>query len=389
MKMPPYLLVLSLLMVTKVMAGEKVNWRGFVAQGVIQAEHSNYIEDDGGVSVKLTEIGLNASYTLDTNLRVAGQVVYLNGGNRYPEGVRIDYLFLDWSAVNTLDWQVNMHLGRVKNYHWLYSSTRDVPHTRPTIVLPQSIYFDNFRDVALGVDGLAVVANTNNDFGDWEFNWSYGKSTISEEQTKNLVGQISTGDLDQRFVHQANFVWHDQKLRLGAGLLDSGFEYTQGPSDPFFDGNAEVQRLMIRAIYETESWQLAAEIFRERTMYDDLVFPGFSNDSTGEGGFVQGQYYINPELTLTARLDIFDVNRKDRDGRIREQQSGGTAPAYFGFQDQATFGVSWDFAKNWRVQAEVHRVKGTGRLAPVFIPNTVLNDRKYWSIWGLQLAHWF
>ena len=388
--MRPIAIFLTLmLLVFDAFGSDDFNWRGFVAQGVIQAEHSNFVEHDGEVSTKLTEIGLNGSYKLSNNLRLAGQVIYLNGGNRYPEGPRVDYLFLDWQVINSLDWQVNLHVGRVKNHHWLYSATRDVPHTRPTIVLPQSIYFDNFRDVALGVDGVAVIANSHNEFGEWEFDWSYGKSTVSDEQSKNLVGRVSTGDLDQRYVQQANIEWQRNSLKLGVGVLDSEFEYSRGPQDPFFDGVAEVQRIMLRAIYEESNWQLAAELFRERAIYEDLVFPTFYNDSTAEGGYLQGQYFYNKDIILTARLDIFDLNRKDRDGTIRALESVGTIPAYFGFQDQATAGISWDFRKNWRLQAEFHRVKGTGRLAPVFIPNTQLNDRKYWSIWGVQVIHWF
>ncbi|MBU2879085.1 TonB-dependent receptor [Aliiglaciecola lipolytica] len=370
-------------------SSDNFNWRGFIAQGVIQAQNSNYIDDEGDVTLKLTEIGLNGSYTLDSNFRVAGQVVYLNGGNRYPEGFRVDYLFLDWRAISTLDWQVNVHLGRVKNYHWLYSSTRDVPHTRPTIILPQSIYFDAFRDVALGVDGVALVANTSNTLGDWEFNWSYGSSPISQEQTKNLIAEIATGDIEQKFVHQGNFVWHNQAVKFSVGLLDSKFKYNSGENDAFFDGDAQIQRFMLQGTYETQNWQLAMELFRERSIYSNLVYLGFNNDSHGEGGYIQGRYNVSKDISLTARLDIFDLDRKDRSGEARSALSGGIVPAYFGYQDQFTLGTSWTFSENWQVQAEFHRVKGTGRLAPVFMPNTIQNDHKYWNIWGVQLAHWF
>ncbi|MFA3791233.1 TonB-dependent receptor [Aliiglaciecola sp. SL4] len=371
-------------------SSDNFNWRGFVAQGLIQAEHSNYIDDEGDLTLKLTEVGLNGSYTFEnSNFRVAGQVVYLNGGNRYPEGFRVDYLFFDWRAITNLDWQVNVHLGRVKNYHWLYSSTRDVPHTRPSIILPQSIYFDAFRDVALGVDGVAVVANTSNSWGDWEFNWSYGNSPISEEQTKNLIAPTSMGNIEQEYVHQGNLVWHDQVLILSAGLLDSKFEYVSGAQDFFIDGKAQVQRIILQGTYETQNWLLAFELFRERNIYNNLIFDGFINNTQSEGGYVQGRYLINKDLALTTRLDIFDLDRKDRNGETRSAQSGGQIPAYFGYQDQFTLGVSWTFAEDWQLQAEFHRVKGTGRLAPVFMPNIMHNDRKYWNIWGVQFAHWF
>ncbi|GAB5382396.1 MAG: hypothetical protein Alis3KO_38550 [Aliiglaciecola sp.] len=366
-----------------------LQWHGFVAQGLIDAQNSNFVDDHGDISLKLTEIGINGSYRLGSRFRVAGQAVYLNGGNRYPEGIRADYLFFDWKAVASLDWQVNVHAGRVKNYHWMYSATRDVPHTRPTIILPQSIYFDSFRDVALGVDGLAVVANTSNSWGDWEYYWSYGSSPISREQTSNLVGQRFTGDFKQKFVQQFNTVWQRSNVRLGIGILDSDFEYTQGADDSFVDGDVSIKRLLIQASYAASNWQIAGELFRERTAYTDILFPNFFDDATAEGGYIQGRYLYSSDLTFTARLSLFDQNREDRDGRIREAATMGAIPAYFGFQDTFTLGLSWDPAPNWRTQLEFHRVKGTGRLAPVLIPNVEVNDQKYWNIWAAQLMYWF
>ena len=145
---------------------ESLKINGFVAQGIIQARNSNFVTNDGDVSLKLTEVGISSAYRINPAFRVAGQAVYLEGGNRYPDGLRIDYLFLEWQLFNNLDWHIKTQLGRNKNYHWLYSSTRDVPHTRPTIVLPQSLYFDILRDVALGVDGLALIAQTHNKLGE-------------------------------------------------------------------------------------------------------------------------------------------------------------------------------------------------------------------------------
>lgn len=393
MKGPIYVSIAMLLMVicssSKAFASKNLNWHGFVAQGLIQAQDSNFVDDHGDYSLKLTEIGINGSYRLDPRFRLAGQVVYLNGGNRYPEGIRADYLFLDWRAIATLDWQVNVHVGRVKNYHWMYSATRDVPHTRPTILLPQSIYFDNFRDVALGADGVAVVANTSNSWGDWEYNWSYGKSPISREQTANLVGRRFTGDFDQKFVHQFNTIWQQRNLRFGIGVLDSDFEYKQGADDSFVDGEVTIRRLLIRASYETSKWQIAGELVRDHSIYTDILFPTFVDDTRSEGGYVQGRYRYSPDLNFTARLSLYDKNREDRDGRGLEIDTMGEIPAYFGFHDTFTIGMSWEPAQNWRTQVEFHRVKGTGRLAPLLFPDVEANSQKYWNIWAAQLMYWF
>lgn len=370
---------------------DEINWHGFASQGVIQAQDTNYVENNGDLSFKLTEVGLNASYRINSSLRIAGQAVYLNGGNRYPEGPRLDYLILDWQLVNNIDWQVNLHLGRYKNYHWLYSSTRDVPHTRPTIILPQSVYFDVFRDVALGTDGISMQAQTSNDLGDWELNWSMGSTPISNEQTENLLGQFSSGNLTLKFDHKATLFWQPKEtnLRVGVSYLRAEFDYDQGMSDLYIDGDAVSRRIMGSVTYLSENWDLAIEVLRERVVYNDFIFQGFKIDATAEGGYLQGRYFVNRDITLTARLDLFDLDRTDRSGKRRQLQSGGVVPAYFGFQDQATVGASWDFAQNWRVQSEFHRVKGTGRLAPVLMPNTALNHSKYWNIWAIQFMYWF
>jgi hypothetical protein len=366
-------------------------WNGFVAQGAMQAKNSNFVESNGDVSFKLTELGLNASYRISNNLRLAGQAVYLNGGNRYSEGVRVDYLFVDWQIYSDIDWLFNVHLGRYKNYHWLYSSTRDVPHTRPSIVLPQSSYFDIFRDVALGADGLAIRANRTSEIGDWQFNWSYGSSSISHEQMTNLLSPMATGKLKQDFDHQMSLNWTSEESvwQLGINLLDADFVYHAGESDVFVGGNVTTQRLMLNAAYHSQNWELVTELVKERVILKNIVFNSFENDTTAEGGFVQWRYFVKRDQTLMLRLDLYDRNRKNRNGSLLPQQTGGLALSYFGYMDQATVGYSWDFAHNWRLQAEYHKVKGAGRLAPVLIPDTQVNADKYWDMWAIQLMYWF
>ena len=182
------LLFAVLLCASPVLGAAELAWHGFMAQGVSRSQHSGFINNSGDWSAELTELGLNGHLSISPALRLAGQLVYLNGGNRYPPGLRVDYLFLDWTAYSSLDWQLNLYAGRYKNQHWLYSSTRDVPFTRPSIVLPQSIYFDAFRDVAVSSDGAALRAHSGNTVGDFTFNWSYGTTPISQKQSQLLLG---------------------------------------------------------------------------------------------------------------------------------------------------------------------------------------------------------
>jgi hypothetical protein len=266
-----------------------------------------------------------------------------------------------------------------------------VPHTRPSIVLPQSLYFDIFRDVALGVDGLVLIAQTHNKWGEWDINFSYGNSRISEQQKVNLLGSNASGKLKHDFDTQFSLYWRPKltNFQLGLSLLDADFSYKQGANDTLFTGDETSQRFMLNFLYQGQRWEIASEIMRERVIAENILFPGLSSDTTADGGYLQARYFLSKQLTLLARLDIYDRDRQDREGKNIETLSQGLVPGYFGLMDQATAGVTWKFANNMQIQAEYHRVKGTARLAPIFTPNTVLNDSKYWDMWAVQLMYWF
>lgn len=367
----------------------KIKWHGFAAQGIIQAEGSNFVNNDGDVSLELTEIGLNASYRINRHFRVAGQGVYLNGGNRFANGARLDYLFLDWQIHNTFDSQINVFLGRNKNYHRLYSATRDVPHTRSSIVLPQSLYIDVFRDVSIGTDGIFMRGHFNNSLGEWDVNWNYGFSEISDKQLKLFVSPLAQGDLKLEFEHQASFNWRpkNSQMELGASILDSKFDYKASENEPFINGQTTVQGLYLNYQYNSEFWSITSELVRFRFVTDNFLFPDLHSDAQAEGGYVQGKLFFSSSLSAMLRLDIYDADRKDRDGALQEATTG--IPRYFGFMDQATVGLTWNIAPNWRLQGEYHRVKGTARLAPILVPDLVNNNQKYWDVWALQLMYWF
>ncbi|MDP4535841.1 hypothetical protein Q3O60_06555 [Alkalimonas collagenimarina] len=380
-----------LLMGMSVSCATEVQWHGFVAQGAIQAEKSNFINQTGDPSLALTEVGVNALIQLNPRWRVAGQVVYLDGGNRYPDGLKLDYLFVDWTLVNQLDWQLNLYIGRYKNQHWIYSSTRDVPLTRPSIVLPQSVYFDAFRDIAVSSDGLALKTRLDNRLGHFELNWSLGSTPLSRTQTKLLLGEQVQGQSKQKYVHQASAFWQPTETNwtVGLSLLDSEFSYYTSAMDIMFDGDFVVQRLMLNAHYVQARWQLISEVFQERMDTVGFFEPQFSLQQFGQGGYVQGLYQLNTRTKLQATLDYYVVNKDDRRGQQLMASTGGMVPAYFGYQHSASVGISFELADRLRLQAEHHWVEGTGRLAPTVLPDLQTNTHQYWQLWALQLMYWF
>jgi hypothetical protein len=371
---------------------EPLQIHGFVAQGVIDASNSNFINNDESLSFELTEIGLNASYQLNDDFRIAGQAVYLNGGNRYHPGLRLDYLLLEWDAFHNEAWQASFYVGRVKNNHWLYSSTRDIPFARPSIINPQVTYFDGFRDIAVGGDGAAVkITYSNDDLGEFDFNFSRGESAISDEQADVNIGEQALGSIDHDLDTQMSLYWRPSysQWQIGLSSNDSSFSYKSAVVDSFFDSDFIFKLYTVNALYEGEFWQFSAELVQERLAIDGFYSPEFQRDEIGQGYYAQARYQIERYLSFTLRYERFYVNKNDKNGSELEQNSGGLIPAYFGFHNDAMIGLSYDFSSNFRMNAEYHWMQGAARLSPVVQPDPIANDSKNWQVWAIQFMYWF
>lgn len=373
------------------LAAGPIEWHGFVAQGLILAQDSGFANRSGKLSAELTELGLNSRFKLAPSLHVAGQVVYLDGGNRYPSGLRLDYLLLDWYFYNNSNWQANAYLGRFKNQHWLYSSTRDVPFTRPAIVLPQSVYFDAFRDIAVSSDGVALQARHNNTLGDFTFDWGIGTSPVSDAQGKLLLGIDIAGDLTLDFDHQASVIWQPELSHFSYGivLLDSNFSYHAATSGQYYPADFSVRRVMFSLRYQLEQWEFSSELQQERINISGFFSPLFQQDTIGQGGYLLAQFRQTPRLKWFAMLDYSVANKDDRHGKQLSANSGGEVPAYFGYQQSVAAGLSFDLSDTLRLSAEAHFVEGTGRLSPVILPDLVANRHKYWQLYAVQLMYRF
>jgi len=390
------LLLLLSCNVSKALADEtksKLQWHGFISQGVIDVDGSDFVNDDGDLSTELTEVGLNTNYQLSDDLRFAVQAVYLNGGNRFHSGARIDYMLIDWSVYNSIDWQANIYFGRFKNNHWLYSSTRDVPFARPSIVLPQSVYFDGFRDIAVGGDGVAFKISHNDDvYGEFDFNFSYGTSPIPDTQQKILLSESALGDVKQDIDLQSSFYWQPSfsQWRFGLSLLNAEFSYSENRAyDNFASGDFTFQFYTMNALYEGEKWEFSGEIYQERFVVEGFYVPQFHADDIGQGYYIQSRYKMNDKLTFLARAEHFYLNKEDKKGKQLERNTAGQIPGYFGYHSDATLGLSYDFSSDIKLRVEHHWMRGAARLTPIVLPNTQLNNSEYWQMWAVQLMYWF
>ena len=130
---------------------------GFASQGLVSTDRNNFFGDsEDRFSAQFTELGINVSALPNPDLKLAAQILSRRAGAVDNGSPRLDYAFVDYRLASSQSGNIGVQLGKTKNPLGLYNDTRDVAFTRPSILLPQSIYFDRTRNVAFSATGLGL-----------------------------------------------------------------------------------------------------------------------------------------------------------------------------------------------------------------------------------------
>ena len=133
------------------------NWHinGFIAQSAIHTDGNNFFgETENAISTDFFEAGLVLNGNITQKLKFSTQVLARKAGENDDGHPKIDYGFFAYDLVDNARWNTGFRLGRIPSQVGLYNATRDVPFTRPSILLPQSIYGETIRNSRFAHDGV-------------------------------------------------------------------------------------------------------------------------------------------------------------------------------------------------------------------------------------------
>jgi len=364
-------------------------YHGFISQNFVLTSENNFYGDSQDGSFDFTEAGFNVSVRPLSRLGLAAQVLYRRAGELEDEEVRLDYGVLDVTALDTSEARAGVRFGRVKNPLGLYNETRDVPFTRPSIFLPQSIYFDRTRNFALSVDGGQLFGEYDSAIGQFYLKANIGVPTVDKTlEGLMLGGRNRPGELSGKlsYVGQFGYSYGGGLIRLAftAAAVHAGYE--TGRSDPFSEGDFWFQPYIFSAQYNGERLSLTGEyaVRNTRLKYFGPLLPNMA--FTGESYYLQGAYRLTDEIEAMVRYDVLYQNVNDRYGEKFERLSG--KPSFSRFAKDWTVGLGWNITPSWTVRAEYHRVHGAGWLAVTENPDPGKLERD-WDLFALQLSFRF
>ena len=371
------------------LAGPRYHIQGFAAQGLIGSTNNRFFGDSrDGVSTEFTEAGLHGTWQALDAVRLSGQVLYRRAGESDKDGLRVDYAQADWQFYQTTTTQLGLKFGKVKLPYGLYNETRDVPFTRPGILLPQSVYVDNSRDLLLAAPGAFLHGASVQQYGATDFLLGWVRPDFDSPSVDySFLGTTRPGKLKGKGALGARLRWDlptDTTLMLT--YANATGDYVPGNADVLRAGSIRFRNLLFSAQQRLDTLTLTAEYGEPR--FDTAGFGPFLPDSHRviQAAYLQGEWRFLPDWELMLRHDIFYRDKHDKSGRQFAAATG--LPAHSMFARDTTLGLRWDTTPNLMLRAEFHHVDGTGWLPgpdnPVF-----LSREQRWNMWLLQAAYRF
>jgi hypothetical protein len=363
---------------------------GFLSQGLVWTSANRFFGESEKGSLDFTEAGFNLSTRPLGALLLSAQGLLRRTGEVNPNEFRLDYALADYAFWSSPQARAGILLGRVKNPYGFYNETRDVAFTRPTIFLPQSIYFDRTRNLGLASDGGQVYGEYTTAWGEWSLRFAAGwpNGVQDKEFERLVVGRNLPGRFRSRLSYLGRLTYEssDRSLRFAITGGKVRPRYDPKGANPFQAGEMTLVPVVFSAQYEGERFTLTGEYALRFVQLRGLgrFFPERSD--TGESYYLQVGYRILPKIELVGRYDVFFADRDDTSGRKFAALTH--RPRHTRFARDWTVGVRFDIHRSWMVRAEYHRVDGTGWL-PVS-DNPDLNARqKNWHLFALLLSFRF
>ncbi|CAH1906062.1 conserved exported hypothetical protein [Candidatus Nitrotoga sp. HW29] len=359
--------------------GNDIQLHGFLTQGVVTTSDNNFLgQSHNKASTDFREIGVNASLRATTDVQVSAGLLSHKAGATDNGEIRLDYGFIDWTISSNEQGRSGVRLGRVKNSYGLYNKTRDVAFTRPSVLLPQSIYFERSRNLTLAGDGAEFYFDRNYEAGNLFVTFALGKPQIGSEASKvALVGLLPNGRFEPKVaqISQVMYEGDGGKYRLGYTALRYDTHYNPGAKDVLQAGQLKSTVQILSAQYNAENWSLTSE-YALRPISTRNFGPNAPDSTThGESYYIQGSYRLAPKWEALLRYDVLYTDSKDRDGQA--YAAATHRPGFSRFSKDWTTGVRFDLTPELMLRAEYHHVDGTAYLPVQDNPDPRTLERRW------------
>jgi hypothetical protein len=377
-----------------VAVADDIDWEvnGFVTQGFSLTDDNNFYGNSESGSFDFRELGISSTARLSERFLISGQLVSRRAGEVDDGKLSVDYALVDYRFLEQQWGHAGIQVGRVKNPFGFYNSTRDVAFTRPSIMLPQSLYFDRARNLELSSDGFVLYGTKMLSSGRIKSELFAG----APRKDKNVEYAYLNADWPGSFDKSKGYLWRNEyssndysfigAFTYGNFKLDFDHPGSPAPGAPG-DGVLGIDIATLSLQYNWDRWSVTGEYFRQDIDWGEIggIF-AIKPQTSSESFYLQLEHRFTSDLSMFVRRDVFYMDKDDRSGEKTALLDGQPTYAHYAFD--WTLGVGWEPSPNWLLRAEWHKVKGTAWLATQDNPVNVEKE-KDWNMLLLQATYRF
>jgi len=365
---------------------------GYAAQGFVYTDDNNFFGKSSDGSWDYYEAGLNASVQVHPKLLFSAQAAIRDAGISDDGSLRLDYAVADYRFLEGVDTTIGVRAGKVKNPLGFYNETRDVVFSRPSILLPVG-YSDNQnqRSLVFTAPGAQIYGTR-----------VWGRHELSVTATHSFDHDVRKSD--ERLLIDLSGLPFDLHIQdsWNARVMDSidggrwqfavshffGRFNLRTPPEPLdVAGRFDVGLTLFSARFNTEAFSLTAEyaVNPNKDVVTVNSAPFLRTSITADGGYLQGEYRINPSWGAFARVEAQFLDRGDRSGRRAAAENPGMERASR-FTRALVVGANWHHGEHWGVWGEYHWINGTSQLQKLENPQPLVD---HWSLIMLMAGYRF
>ena len=375
----------------------KLQLHGFLSQGAFWSTDNDYIGRSSRGSVDLTQAALTATSDITDRLRVGMQFIALHQG-------------LYGSLTPTLDWGdidfrwkewLGLRAGRIKIPWGLYNEYVDIDASRTQILLPQSVYPFNNRQVLNAATGASLYGTIP--LHRWgELDYAVYGGSLYVPVGGDVIGTsrvaATTYEVDTHYLVGGQAFYRPiEGLRFGYSILRTKVDFYSDldPASvavlkavmlvpPSFNGQLRdtfnPASLKVASFeYQFGDWLIAAEYSRWFAIVDwsmPKLLP--TTQSHAERYYGMATYRLSERFETGLYYSVFSPNVYDRGGETLKPPKA----QFQGFQKDTALSLRFDANEHWLWKLEGHFIDGTAALYDGGLPDPTVNltPHRYWGM---------
>jgi hypothetical protein len=397
-------------------ASWKIDIHGFASQGFLCSDNYNFLapNTDGG-SFSYNEIGINFSKDLTDKLRIGVQFLARDLGDIYNDEPEIDWAYGDY---HWQDW-LGIRAGILKVPLGLYNETRDIDMLRTSVLLPDGVYHEPYREFMMGLAGVGFYgAIPVGPVGDMDYQALAGTTNLKDDggiakayeddvrstwapaggPASIAMSDFTIDSFDVEEMYVGSLVWRSPwGLRLGGTYNVASFVTNATSSAHLIIGGVDtgvvdtvdvemdtywIRNYTLSAEYTWEDLVIAAEYWKNTFETDATLDFAVSPDQAPPtqrrdmyGYYLSASYRVNPWFELGSYISIF---YPWGDKTTLESTNNTNLPDSKDFSKDIALSTRFDINEYWAFKVEGHRINGTGAL--LNRENDSYPDQRWWLL---------